>query len=290
MSNKLEHLLTEVAQGKIALAESFYLELLKSSVFVPESAQAQANDESKPVLVGETPENAQNWIIVRAVDIRYLPIFTCEEYGTEWAEPSRLKFNRCDLKTLLWSLNPDTHIYLNPGQDIGKEFTPWEISQLKLGAEAIPELIAELAPLPDSGIEVIKDPKRHEKLQRSLRGVLDIFPEIDEAFLLELSHQDRDPQLLLALAMQNNSAELSQRIEKELQNFREDSSSASDLPLSIIFDIWNSASPHRQLFISAKPFYIRQIELEKSPLHQRMLKKFGNVFRPYRSSSTAGEK
>ncbi|MDD2942884.1 MAG: SseB family protein [bacterium] len=288
MSNNLERLLTEVAQGNIALAENFYRELLMSSVFVPESAQTQDKNESKPILVGQTPENAQNWILVRAENIRYLPVFTCEEYGTDWASPSRLKFSYCSIKTLLWSLNPDTHIYLNPGQDIGKEFTPWEISQLKLGSEAIPELIAELAPLPDSGIEVIKDPKRHEKLQRSLRGVLDIFPEIDEAFLLELAREERDPQLLLALAMDNTSAELSQRIETAVRNLREDSFSANDLPLSIIFDIWNSASPHRQLFISAKPFYIRQIELQKMSLAQRLLKKVDVLLRSGGSSSPTG--
>jgi hypothetical protein len=46
-------------------------------------------------------------------------------------------------KSLLQSVPNDWWLCLNPGSDLEKEFSPWEISLLKQGLDALPEIIAD---------------------------------------------------------------------------------------------------------------------------------------------------
>lgn len=48
-------------------------------------------------------------------------------------------------------------LHFNPGQTYGKEISPWEISRLRLGGEAISEIIAELEEDSPSRLEILDE-------------------------------------------------------------------------------------------------------------------------------------
>jgi hypothetical protein len=72
-----------------------------------------------------------------------VPIFSKNEYFTDWSSDS-LELREVQGSHLL-KVIPDTFwISINPGQEISKDISPWEIKHLLHGAEGINEIIQEL--------------------------------------------------------------------------------------------------------------------------------------------------
>lgn len=124
-------LMEEACSGRREALESFYKTFLESDVYLIERA-SQGSSPREP----KYPNEFFRYLGVRGGDKTWLPIFTSEEAVIEW---STQPMNSITLKgsEVLNVIPSDWWLALNPGTEVSKEFSPWEISTLKSGPEGI---------------------------------------------------------------------------------------------------------------------------------------------------------
>jgi len=136
----LESLMALSFEGDRRAAEEFF-KLFAAAVFcIPERYQAQELSDSP-----DYPNDFVNILGVKQGERAIVPVFSKLSYIEEWCGQT---FTHKELsgKQLLDLMPEDWWISLNPGQDIEKEISPWEIELLKGGDENIPALIDEIFP------------------------------------------------------------------------------------------------------------------------------------------------
>ena len=178
---ELTELLEDAADGLPGALEAFFCALLDAEVYVPlarEGAQCQL-----PAVVGQSGAGDHGFVTVMQEGDECVPIFTEEAFVAEWAAQS-IPVERKRFESLLWMISEDTWLYLNANQEVGKEITPWEIELLKKGRDAVPELAAAQSEHHPEEIEVNSDTAIYPELKRQLIAVLELVPELEEAFLV----------------------------------------------------------------------------------------------------------
>lgn len=155
-SNKLEQLMAdemwikESSAGSAEALTRFYETLLESEVIVPDRSNMDALTGS---VGADFPRASIPWFAVKgkveegqpgadSTERNIIPIF-CSATGMELWCSRQLNHSVVFFKSLLQSVPNDWWLCLNPGSDLEKEFSPWEISLLKQGLDALPEIIAD---------------------------------------------------------------------------------------------------------------------------------------------------
>lgn len=137
--NSLEELMARAQAGERQAAKCFYELLLKSEVYTAERFQTVS-----PSHQPEYPNDFFNHLAVKGKeDTVYVPFFSQREFALEWFE-TELKLRSSSTAELLKAIPADWHLLFNPGQEIEKDFTPWEIGQLNQGVESVDEILDEL--------------------------------------------------------------------------------------------------------------------------------------------------
>ena len=260
---ELTRLLGDAADEREGAAEAFFELLLRSTVYVPlepgiSSEQASAAAE-KPVVVGEGAQKALGYLSVLHEGKELIPIFTEQDFVAVWAK-KEVESVAVTFKYLIWAISDDISLYLNPEQEVGKELTPWEIERLKEGADAIAELVAELSEDRDEGIEVRSHGEIFPELQTKLLPILEIYPELREAFMIALkdySSADERPVLGIRYANIPEAKRLYLRAEFEAvanDNLR------SHLQMMVCDDLGEANSPNEGMIRDATPFYVASAE------------------------------
>lgn len=134
---KLEQLLLDAEQGDRSAVKEFYSRLLDARVFVPLRAQKQLLSDQ-----AHYPNSFFSLLALQAEGRSVVPCFTREELILEWCGLT-LAFEKLPVSQLIQRLPERWWIVINPGQQVEKELSPWEIAQLMHGSDAVDGLVEE---------------------------------------------------------------------------------------------------------------------------------------------------
>lgn len=210
----------------------FFDALLKSTVLVPVLSQ----ESEGPQVVGQT---SNCLALSTANEKSVLAIFSSEALAKAWAS-DRVLFEEQEFARLLWLLGEEVWLHLNPGDEYGKEFSPWEIEQLRLGPEAIEDILQELDEEHEIfDVRAVDD----EPLKNRLRAILEAYTDVTEGFLIELQEGSKK-KILLGLVDNDISEEKRKRLELEVEGI-------------VTGVLWGGGALQQAIFSGATPFYMR---------------------------------
>ncbi len=199
-------------------------------------------------------------------DQSFVPIFCTEEEIKDWSG-LELRTRQVYGKQLLQSIPEGWWITLRPGAEVGKEFSPWEISELTKGPEAIDTVVAEIFDSEEVTPLEYKEPGEDEytELKENLTTFALDNPEIQTLSLLE--HEDQN---LLQLGAGISSLEKRTEIEEQLETICK-RALVGDIQSRVLVFQSNETSAIALLFMKSKPFYT----VQKPSFLSRFLKPLG---------------
>lgn len=134
----IELAIERASDGEAEAVASFFEILLECTLYVPKRFQ-KAPLSNAPIY----PNEFLDILGIQDGERVVVPVFTRENFVHDWSGQDFIV--RSLRASDLFELMPDGWwIDLNPGSDVGKELSAWEVSELKLGREAIPSLVQEL--------------------------------------------------------------------------------------------------------------------------------------------------
>ncbi len=233
----------------------FFTTLLESSVFIPLRKESGAGS---PVLGEQTLESLP-YLFVEYEEHKCIPLFSEEEFLHHWAEREMLVSEE-SFKSFIWTLPQNTWLYLNPNQEVGKEISPWEIELLKQGADAIPDLVEGVIETEQEDLAIEAPGEALMPLTKALLPVLEIYEELEEAYLLSIREADsQSPRALIGIRYSKKLPESKlSYIREELQNAAEEHLLKPYTGIFIVDDLGELNSISHNLFLDATPFYRRK--------------------------------
>lgn len=177
----MHELIESALKGSTQAVYDFYTILWESEVYLPVKSSSDSSVDDKS-FDGE-------FSFVSIEGRHTLAVFTSEEFGVQWSE-QRVRFVPRLFRTLIWLIKPDVWIHINPGQECGKEMSAWELGKLRDGGlDALDEIVAEIVTPEDSDVEVFCGDDLYPELKRRLKSLLEVFSEVEEAFLIRVVSQ-----------------------------------------------------------------------------------------------------
>lgn len=179
MNDDLAHYLKLACEGERADVVNFLRQFQNAKIAVPERNQSPAFRDLPPY-----PSRPLEILAVRDDQHVTVPVFTHESLIEPWAGRI-LSFRHFKVGDLVSLLPEDWWLTLNPGDEIRKDFTPWELQRLLGTDEDLLEIATELES--DYGVQPLDVRRLQEQEFTELRAALaDFFkvqPEITALFL-----------------------------------------------------------------------------------------------------------
>jgi len=278
-TSDIAELMDRAQRGDREAVLGFYRALLDLTVFIP-IQQVTTPDGGEDLKTNPTKTGERYY--VSELDGKYIvPIFSRKDSISVWAEQDVPSVEK-EFKTLLWSLREDVWLHLNPGQDVGKEISPWELERLKSGPDAIEEILSELPIAASDEVEVESRSSLFPELKKRITTVLEVYPQIDEAFLILVkSTSQTNESLLLGLKQHELTEAQIKSIDQEVSSFAHYQSEGPQIA-SVVADLAVASSPATALVVDAKPFYIAQ---KPYPGQKSLFSTFTSFFRRFGSKS-----
>ena len=262
-------LLRRAADGEEAAASVFFKLLPELIWYVPSRSLLEDQE------VVEYPNDIYGFLAIKTEEFTIVPIFSDAAFCQEWAGGRSIQCREVTGKHLLETIPEDWWIGINPGQEIEKELSPWEIILLKKDhPEAISELIRELfeTPLIRELSTRTPDTTEYLALVNALTSFAEVHPAILELFLLERLAEDVDENqvLELLLGVSLNDAELIDQ-GKTVQDMQSEIASIADIAqiggtrIKVFAGVWGTTSIALLSFAESVPFYTREPSL---PAHE----------------------
>lgn len=250
----LTRLLEIAADGKEAAMQHFFEELLAGSVFVVHRVGFNRDSVNRAPVIGQSHLASLGYLTVQYEGVEALPIFTEEDFAHRWTE-AEVPVERRDFKTLL-NLVGDSWMYLNPGQEVGKELTSWEIEQLRQGPDAIPDIVRELLEGEmGPSFEVRSGEEYFPGFTDKLKSVFELAPELEEAYFGAMFEDDsQSPIPTLGLKYRALKQEKRSYLREEFKQVSEDLL-PQHTQLFLVDDLEHKGSPNWRLFEDLQPFY-----------------------------------
>lgn len=236
--------------------ELFFIELLKSSVFVPLKKEEVKINSSN---IGNYKKEDLPYMFVKHEENSFLPIFSEENFLHHWAEREILLTEE-KLSSLIWTLPQNTWLYLNPNQDIGKEISPWEVELLKRGEDAIADLVEGVIESEQDDLVIDLPNEYLLPLTNVLVPILEIYDSLLEAFLISIREDEsKHPRAIIGIKYDSSiSNEKKDYIRKEIQDAAEQHLVKPYTEVFIIDDLGEEKSISHNLFLDVSPFYQRK--------------------------------
>jgi hypothetical protein len=136
--SEYEVILDAASEGDRSATRRFFQGFAKTVFFVPDREQAQPLSDAPSY-----PSPFTTVLGIRDGERSVVPFFTRGEFIEEWCG-AKLTFRELPGARLLETIPEGWWGALNPGQEVQKEFSPWELSTMKGGESTIDELVAEL--------------------------------------------------------------------------------------------------------------------------------------------------
>ncbi len=207
-AQQLEKLLFQSSQGDAVAAREFLQKLSDVSVIVPERFQQKPLSDAP-----NYPNEFFNLLGIKDQERNTIPIFSREELLAIWSG-LELSFRVIQFQDLL-AMTPDNWwIVLNPGQEVEKEFSPWEIKKLSEGPAAVEELLEDLLvqfeqdPLALSPI----NPDEHRQLREDLLKLAHKFSQINKITLVRSAadaESENSGRILIAVLLDADNTDIS---------------------------------------------------------------------------------
>lgn len=190
-NEKLEQLMELAVSGDKDAAQVFLDLFLAGPLFVPERHQPS------PIAGAPKYPNDFAWLLgVQDGDRVIVPVFTDAQLIEEWAA-APLTFRTVPGKAILDAMPEEWWLWLNPGSDVEKEFSPWEIGELKLGPSSFATVLAEI--FPEEIVEPLTltqvDTNSYLELKRALIEFAEQDPRIVKLFILQEEGKDFEGEL-----------------------------------------------------------------------------------------------
>ena len=216
-----------------------------------------------------------------------VPVFSAAEQVPEWSQLPLA----CRLLTgqALLDLVPEGWwICVNPGQEVEKEISPWEIQQLRAGTAGIDAILAELteqAPIETLTISSCVE-EEYPQLTSALREYAQAQAEIDAIYLAKEEGRDemdkRITTLLLGVCIHSNSPERLEQVRQSVRALAEKSLIGAE-PVRV-FTSAQGGNVMLSLFKGIEPMYAGPGSRAKVPWFHRLFSHHGS---PDASQSTS---
>lgn len=186
----------EALEGDSRAARTFFECLLGARFFVPERHQDRPLSDAPPY-----PNDFLNILGIKAPGRVIVPIFTRSELIESWCGVT-LRFRTIGFAELMAIVPDDWWVCLNPGAEVEKELSPWELGLLKGGPQVIDELVSEFESENVAPTVQIRAPNDTEygELRRGLLEYAATEPEVAKIFILrEEGGEHREPIVLVGV-------------------------------------------------------------------------------------------
>lgn len=243
----------KAAEGEAAALALMLRGILDGPLYVPNRRQSSE--------LTFKPKYPNELVSIMGVDDRervVTPVFSRPAFIVEWCG-QQLAYSRHTFQSLASVLPAGWWLTINPGQDIEKEISPWEIEKLREGERAIPEVIDELSRETsiDQSIEIRSPDGRYKELQSALSDAARANPKIISLYLAVESSQTIEQKERETLLVGIECSALNQN---ELEAIKIDFEKISDLHLvgdneSKIFAGKRGSSIILGVFKGILPFY-----------------------------------
>ncbi len=201
------------AGDRMALVD-FYQSLLLGSVLIP--SRFQKNTISNQA---RYPDDFFGLLALQGKEQVFIPVFTSEPVMRQWC-PESLTYDPVSFPKLLARVPSDWWIVLNPGQEVEKEFSPWEIDLLRGGTGSIGELIDELLGEKVAGEVSIRGifPSEFPSLQKEIVAYAAQDPRVELVYAaMEERGQNLEPHLILGVSITPSAAHELEIVRTQIQ-------------------------------------------------------------------------
>lgn len=253
--NLLERSLLPALEGDRLAAQAFFEAFLREPLIVPERRQAQKMSDTP-----DYPDEFLNILGVQDKERVIVPVFSRKELVVEWCG-SDLALRSLTGADLLKLMPADWWICINPGADIEKEFSPWEIEQLKAGVAGIPAVLDEIyqdiivEPLEVTAVE----PSDYPTLHKELLAFAQQNPGVQKMYLIRQSGKDADEsiihKLVLGLELAPGTQEQHDLLRDSAQNLVDRCQVGGD-KVSVFTSVSGKGDMSFGLFGKSTPFYV----------------------------------
>jgi len=276
----LEQALVRASTGTDLDREEFYKLLLESDLYAPMSPSGASSGEPKGgrrIISGDS-----DFLYVAKETKTVVPVFSRDEFLDVWADSTSLPKNKFSFNAIIWQIAEDVWLHLNPGQEWGKEFSPWELSELRRGHDAIAEILPELDARQSAPLEAEIAGVEYEEFRKASITSFEIFTEVEEAFLVLRRSDEKDDWLpLIAIFCESLSQDRRSMLGLELVEL-----GSRHMPelvcdrLVVEICAFEEIKPHESLFEILRehfvPFYVAQ---KKFPIAKSKLSALASQLR-----------
>ena len=241
------------------LAEKLFYECLwESEVYVP--LELSGTEQTIQSAAGE------KFMGVIVEGRRTVPVFSTLTTLEQWAGHDGFAVTKHSFKTLVQLVAADTWLHLDPGQEIGKEFSSWEIEQLRrAGLAAVNEIVSEQGKL-SYEVEIEDHQELYQGIKKKLQVVFESYREIKEGFAIKMKDTDHPQGIpVIAVKQEGMSAERLKMLQEEIAGICYYDAETGVEPV-VISNLGTAACPHQQLFENASPFYYWAEQYENSAI------------------------
>ncbi len=217
----IEQSIEAASHGAETALRQFFRGLLEGPLFIPDRRQSHPMSDAPPY-----PNDLVSVLGVQTKEGVVVPIFTRASLIKKWSGLD-LTFRQVS-GAQSFSLVPEGwSAVINPGEEVEKELSPWEIAQLLKGTPAIDELVAESLSDEQAPSPVTVRPvpaSTFEKLQAELCEYAATEVMISELYMLieEQQQLERNKEvLLIGVAIHNDESKEGERIGKQVRGIVE---------------------------------------------------------------------
>lgn len=245
------------ASGESAALQRFFEQLLLAKFFVPQRKQ---NASLKNI--AEYPNDFFNFLALKFDERVFVPVFSRLDDIAQWAG-SNLEYREVESVRLFELMPPEWWMVINPGAEVHKEISPWEIERLKNGKIEIAEIIAELQADQDFEGFSVETPQKDEfaTLKSALSQKAQGNSDIAALYLLKeqgrAANDQTDQRLLLGFELVTDRQGTADAVRKELQLLADQLQIGAE-KVRIIF-LSESDKSAKGIFMGVEPFYAKSV-------------------------------
>lgn len=253
---QLPPLMERALDGDKDAARLFLTEFLKGPIFVPERYQA-ADPAGAPAYPSDLV-----WVMgLQDSDRVIVPAFTDPEMIDAWAGGA-LTYRSPSGKALLDAVPDGWWLWLNPGEDIEKEFSPWEINELRQGPGSFDAVLDEIFPgeiIEPLAVHPLKKEERPD-LKNALIEFAQTAPEIRRVFILSEEGKDFEgtvkTRLLVGIEADVKNSDEAEALRESVFNHASPMQIGSD-PIKVLVGQDADDGLYLSLFKGTEPIYSR---------------------------------
>lgn len=220
--------MSKAIDGSYEDSRLFFEEFLKGPLYVPERYQSPQIENSAPY-----PNDFINILGLQKEEQIFVPVFSSQELISSWCGRT-LNFKTVSGQALLELIPAGWWVCVNPGCEVEKEMSPWELDELRAGQSGIEAILEELFQTNSLGTLSIRELQQDEfkdsllalkSFAQTNPQIKKLFAAVQEAEDLDLLPMQNKPAntLLIGAILDCDSIEIIEKTRQELEALAEKS-------------------------------------------------------------------